>query len=97
MDAIINKNKYLYLAHYLQKNRNDWSEGPNYAEIGLNHFTKDTLDDLAIYSEIHDLIEDWGGDGRVFRDCNWNYNELFTLVPPDIMEEYKEIMKYISD
>lgn len=81
LNEIVIKNKYLYLAHYLEKNRNDWSDGYSYAEAGLDGFTVETPEDEEIYKEIRSLIDDSDYvDGRVFRDCNYSYSYLYGLV-----------------
>ena len=97
LDTILSKNKYLYLAHYLEQNRNDWSDGASYAEVGLeSFFVEDEIDSL-IEAEITQLIEGWGGDGRCFRDCTYNYTTLYGMVEDeDLMSDYQIITKYIE-
>ena len=75
------------LSYWLERNRGDWNDGPNYAEVGLGRFTPDTDNpvDVEIEKEISGLIEDWGGDGRVFRDCKYNYGELKGMVKDDTL------------
>jgi len=56
--AILKKNKYLRLAHFLEANRNDWTCGYEYAEVGILGFNPDCdLDDLIV-AEIQELVED---------------------------------------
>lgn len=93
LDEILNKCKYLKLAHYLSLNRGDWSDGPEYAEIGLSGFTTDTQQDKEIYDEISGLIEDWDGDGRCFRDCDYNYGVLFSMVDEELYKDYEKAVK----
>ena len=88
---IISQNKYLRLAHYLLKNRNDWSEGYHYAGMGIDGFVVETTLDQEIFDDISSRIENWDGDGRVFRDCKHNYSELFAMVPAELMAEYNEV------
>lgn len=38
LNKIISECKYLYLAHHLEMNRNDWTNGYDYAEDGLSGF-----------------------------------------------------------
>jgi hypothetical protein len=76
---IVRKNKYLRLAHYLEANRGDWSEGCDYAETGLDGFVVESDIDREIYAEISRLCSDWQGDGRAFRDCKWNYGRLYQM------------------
>jgi len=88
--VILEKNKYLRLAHYLRKNRGDWSDGPDYAETGMDSFTVETETDKKIAAEISALVSDWDGDGRVFRDCEYNYDIIFGMVnDAELMKEYE--------
>lgn len=96
LDAVLEKNKYLRLAHFLQENRNDWNEGYSYAEAGLNGFSVETEQDQQIYDDIHGCIENWDGDGRVFRDTDWNYSVLFGLVPDELLSDYQLIYRAIE-
>lgn len=92
MYAILAKNKYLHLAHYLQKNRGDWSDGYDYAETGLNGFVLESSTDREIEANIRGLIENWDGDGRCFRDCEWNYDVLFGMVEDTtLMADYTKV------
>jgi hypothetical protein len=95
LDAILNKNKYLYLAHYLSLNRDDWNDGYSYAETGLNGFSVETEEDIEIYADVYSYFEDFS-DGRVWRDSEWNYTRLFSMVPADLMEDYSKVNEYIS-
>jgi hypothetical protein len=92
-DAILNellgKNKYLRLAHYLQLNRGDSSDGYAYASEGLDGFKAESDEDKAIHRDLYGCIEDWDGDGRVFRDTSWNYDRLFAMVPEKLMADYR--------
>lgn len=97
LDKLLSMNKYLRLAHYLQKNRGDWSDGPDYAKTGLDGFTIETPQDEEIYNEISGLIVDWDGDGRVFRDATWNYDVLFGMVPAELLGDYQICMRYFGD
>ena len=90
MENALAKDKYLRLAYALECNRNDWNDGPNFAEGGLNSFEVVTKQDEEIYTEISGRIEDWDGDGRVFRDCKWNYSALYELV------EDSELIKQVT-
>lgn len=64
--------------------RNDFSEsrGVRDALSGFieNHYTR-------LYNEINSLCENYDGDGRVFRDCEFNYTYIFSeLVDKKIMD-----------
>lgn len=94
---ILDQNKYLRLAYFLELNRGDWSSGPDYAKTGLDGFSVETTVDQEIYDEINGHIEDWCGDGRIFRDCRYNYSELYGMVDnEDLMKDFNEIRKYVN-
>jgi len=95
LDTILDKCKYLKLAHYLQKNRNDWNDGPDYAQLGLAGFTASSSTDEAIYREIYRLINDWDGDGRCFKDYEWNYSKLFAMVDEDLFSDYTKAIALV--
>lgn len=98
LQKIIYKDKYLYLAHYLLMNREDWTDGHHYADIGLIPFeNSENEEDDRIYSEIRELIDNWENDGRVFRDCNHNYTNLFGLVKDkELIKDYEIVKQKIS-
>ena len=98
IDEIIKKNKYLYLAHYLVKNRGDWNDGYSYAEIGLRFFTSQkSIETADIDSQISENIKQYFydfNDGRCFRDCEWNYGRLFGIAKdqdPTLYEDYLKL------
>jgi hypothetical protein len=93
LNTILDKNKYLRLAYYLEKNRSDWNDGPYYAECGLEKFPVVSDIDREISKEISGHISDWDGDGRVFRDCKWNYSALYEMVGRDSPELYSDFIE----
>lgn len=99
--AIINKNKYLYLAHYLMRNRGDWNDGYSYAETGLSGFTVETEQDQEIFNCISELVTEPDYiDGRCFRDCEWNYDILYGIVKgqhPTLYDDYQKVREHIED
>lgn len=102
LEVILDKNKYLRLAYYLEKNRGDWSNGCDYAEEGLNSFTIENELDQKIYDCIHFYIENWFEymDGRVFRDCEYSYSVLYKIAEEqdaNLVSDYYEVMKYIDE
>lgn len=99
--AIINQNKYLYLAYYLRKNRGDWNDGYSYAEIGLDNFDVVTEQDQEIFDCINEIIKTHEDiDGRVFRDCYWSYDVLFGIAEeqnPNLYADYKKACSKIEE
>lgn len=100
LNIIISKNKYLYLAYYLERNRGDWNDGYSYAETGLDNFTIENELDQDIYNDISSYFDDWCGDGRVFRDCNYNYSYLYGIVAdvePDLYKDFQTVRENVND
>lgn len=98
LEHLLSLNKYLYLAHYLEKNRGDWNDGASYAKFGLKFFNSQTSEndtDDEIYAEISDLVSNFE-DGWVFRDCKYNYDVLFSMVPTDLMEDYGKLTPFVN-
>lgn len=92
LDRILEKNKYLRLAHYMCMNRGDWNEGPSYARQGLAGFTPETTLDHEIYNAVQAACDDWQGDGRVFRDMEHDYGSIFAMVDDaDLMADYNTV------
>lgn len=97
IDELAKLNKYLYLAYYLEKNRRNWNDGYSYAQSGLEFFlsnsdSKMQETDSAIYNDISQYFEDFN-DGRVFRDCTWNYSKLYEIVANQNKELYDDWSK----
>ncbi|KAA9007289.1 hypothetical protein F4V43_02035 [Paenibacillus spiritus] len=101
LSAIVKQNKYLRLAHYLEKNRNDWSNGCDYAETGLGYFNVENELDQDIEDDIYSYTgENWNGDGRVFRDCNYNFSVLYNIVAdqdPQLYKDYEVVKANIEE
>jgi hypothetical protein len=98
LDVILEKDKYLRLAHYLLKNREDWNDGYSYAESGLSGFNIETEADQLIYDEISSCIgENWDGDGRVFRSGKYSYDNIFGMANEDIYKDYVSVKEFIKE
>lgn len=98
LDHILALNKYLELAHYLQKNRGDWSEGCHYAKCGIKDFVVECEMDEQIVNDITRYFDDFE-DGRVFRDCKWNYNVLFQIAKEqneDLWSDYEKVSELVD-
>lgn len=102
LGKIINKNKYLRLAYYLELNRSDWHNGCSYAEMGLRDFSIDNELDQKIYDDITYYIDNWIDckDGRCFRDCEYNYSVLYKIVAeqePDLFKDFQIVIENINE
>jgi hypothetical protein len=91
LEVILTKDKYLRLAYFLEKNREDWNDGYSYAECGLNGFVAESVLDNEIEAEIQSLINNWDGDGRVFRDCEHNYGEIYGLADGELYKDLEVV------
>jgi hypothetical protein len=98
LEAMFKQDKYLALAYFLEKNRGDWSDGYNYAEQGLGWFTVETPEDKEIADEIQAIIDDDDGcDGRNFRDCEHNYDVLYSMVKDEQLLKDLDLIKSSSE
>ena len=88
LEIILAKDKYLALAHALMMNRIDWNDGCWYAENGLSKFKTETNEDRKIYKNIRNCIDNWDGDGRVFRDTKYNYDVIFGMADQALIADY---------
>lgn len=96
LKKICDQDKYLALAHGLLENRMDWSDGPDSASCALRQFKIETSIDKEIHDSILPYIEDWDGDGRIFRDMEWSYDKLFEIVElnnPSLYSDYQKLME----
>jgi hypothetical protein len=94
--AIRKKDKYLDLAYGMYATRCDWNEGPWYAKNALQRFKIENATDQAIYDDNWPAVEDWDGDGRVFRDTKWSYDAVFALANPELLADYQSVAKYVE-
>ena len=96
LEKMCSLNKYLGLAHGLLENREDWSDGPESASYALRNFKIETPLDQEIYDSIAPYVCDWCGDGRIYRDMEWNYGRIFKMVEesnPSLYSDYQKLME----
>jgi len=96
LEKMCSLNKYLELAHGLLENREDWSDGPKSASYALRNFKIETPLDQEIHDNIAPYISDWDGDGRIFRDIEWNYDRIFKMVKENNPSLYSDYLKLIE-
>lgn len=78
LDALRKKDKRLDLAVAMRLTRGDWSEGYYRVHDAIRRFTiRDDTDKEIINDVLETARDDDFVDGRVFRDCAWNYGRLF--------------------
>lgn len=88
--------KYFNLAYAMEATRNDWNDGFYKVENALSSFTIEKDVDEAIQIELTKLVNGDESDGRIFRDCNYNYGHLYTLATPAIVQDYQTLSQYLE-
>lgn len=88
LELIGTDDKYFQLAAAMQATRNDWNDGCYRVEDALGKFVIADSEDKEIFESLSELCEDFE-DGRVFRDCKWNYSVLFGMSAEESLELYK--------
>lgn len=96
LECLLSKDKYLRLSHYLCENRNDWNDGYDKAEYGLSQFQAESEQDREIVKDVQGCIDNWHGDGKVFRDTKWSYHEIYKLADPSLFKDYAICCDYVS-
>lgn len=97
LEHFLNQSRYLYLADAMLAARNDFSE--NSSAIHAAYEFRKRSDGAALDQAIADDVIDAGDDaddGRVFRDCDWNYDRLFELVDTELLEDYRAIRAIVG-
>lgn len=98
LNHLLRQNKYLRLAHGMQLTRGDWSDGPWATRDALDSFTVETQLDSEIAANIQCHLLDWDDDGRIFRDCAYNYGVLFGMVTDEqLMADYNVVAQAVCE
>lgn len=90
VDALRRLNKYLDLAAAMESVRHDWNDGCGWVRYALESFEVETETDRAIVENLWPYVNDWDNDGRVFRDCAWNYDRIYGLAPAELVRDFRE-------
>ena len=94
LDALRNKNKYIDLAFAMRQVRGDWNDGCDPVEGALSGFTATTTIDKEIEKCVSEAIDNFNGDcrdGRIFRDCGWNYDAILGQVKDEVLLKDAEL------
>ena len=94
LEALDKKDKYFMLARAMNDVRNDWNDGFGRVEWAISRFDVETEEDKEIEAEINQILESEEEDGRIFRDCAYNYNELYAKANPEILQDYETLNEY---
>lgn len=96
LDAIINRSKYLRLADAMFNARSDFSEHYR-VSYALDAFKVENDTDQKIVDSLSEILDEYEGDGRIFRDCEWNYGAIMSYAPADIVNDYNNLKELIGD
>lgn len=94
LDALRLQHQRINLAVAMMNVRHDWNDGPGEVSDAIAAFVCETPEDIAIANDIlRHLGEGWDGDGRCFRDTEWNYTRLLESIDDkqlvaDVMTAY---------
>ncbi len=97
LGAILEKSQLLDLAHCMQMTRNDWRDGFDSVSYALARFKPSDERGLEIKKDVEWMCEPPQEDGRVFRDCRWNYNELFKIVYKESQQLYRDYVVAVNN
>lgn len=80
VDLVADKNNALSLADAMRKTRGNWNDGCSIVEHSL--FAPTNEEEKEMISCVQEAIESFHDcqDGRVFRDCEWNYDQIYLYV-----------------
>ena len=87
LDKLREKHQRLDLAMAMLETRNDWNEGYYRVESALGRFKAETDEDREIEEAVSKACGGEDIDGRVFRDCHWNYSEIFATLDPVLYDD----------
>lgn len=94
LDALCGKHQRADLAVAMMNVRHDWNDGPDQVSNAIDRFNIETNEDKDIANSVMSNLGDgWDGDGRCFRDCEWNYDRLIGSIQDqqlaaDVMTAY---------
>lgn len=88
--------KYFNLAYAMEATRNDWNDGFYKVEGALSKFEVATEEDAEIKIALQELVFGEESDGRIFRDCKYNYSYLYSLATPAIVQDYQTLTQYLE-
>ena len=97
LSAICKKDKYLDLAWAMEQTRNDWNDwndGFYWVRNAIDRFVVDTKEDQDIEDEIMEILNSEESDGRVFRDCEYSYDTLYSMVDSEVVSDFRKVQEY---
>jgi len=92
--------KYLQLALAMVKTRGDFSKGFYRVKNAINNFVVETEEDKNVCNEIMEILNNKDiQDGRVFRDCQYNYSYIHQAIlsEKEKLEYSKSLREYYDE
>lgn len=80
LDALRKRDQRIDLAVAMSQTRSDYSDGPHRVHSAIGRFKVETDEDKAIANDVLSCLNDWDGDGRIFRDTRWSYDAIFASI-----------------
>lgn len=98
LDELRKKDQRLDLAVAMAQTRGDWSSGFWRVSDALSRFKIDSDEDKDIANDVVSHLNDDHDDGRVFRDCAWNYDRLFaSAADSQLSQDIQFVMSKVVD
>ena len=97
LEHLLDQDKYLKLAYSMYRVRSNWNDGCDPVDSALGEFDNQEYtgeNDLEISKCVSRAINNFHDDrdGRIFRDCQWNYSDLYSLVDHELYVDYNLII-----
>ena len=86
LEIITEKDINLQLADEMLRTRSDFSNGVKTISMLASALTDDVVGKAVI-----ECCENWEGDGRTFRDCEYSYDYFFGKVSKELLEDYQRV------
>lgn len=94
LETLDSKDKYFMLARAMNAVRNDWNDGFGPVEYALAKFVVGNPEDEEIEKCLQGILESEEDDGRIFRDCEYNYSALYAKAPDELLADYETLKEY---
>ena len=97
LEALRVKDQRLNLAVAMLLTRHNWSNGPYRVEDALSKFELNDAVDVTIQQHVSEALADYEDDGRIFRDCSWNYDQIFaTIEDQTLVKDVLTVINHVS-
>jgi len=98
LNELRKKDQRLDMAVAMSQTRGDWSDGFWRVSDALGRFKIETDEDKDIANDVVSYLNGDHDDGRVFRDCEWNYGRLFeTAADSQLSQDIQFLMSKVND